>query len=190
MNSGCSSHSLPKRQRIEAYLDRLFGYAFSLTKDRDSAQDLVQTCVLKSLSAERIPIDEPAYRAWLFKILRNTFRDDIRKQRMGTLTFEELDQCDDGHRNNTFDLDVSSVDQKLINTLAVRKGLMQMSLEHREVLVVIDLAGFSYKEAACLLQVPVGTVMSRLSRARQALLQALTKRRTRGFPLRIVRSGR
>ncbi len=190
MSPDCSSHNLPKRQRIEAYLDRLFGYAFSLTKDRDSAQDLVQTCVLKSLSAERIPVDEPAYRAWLFKILRNTFRDDIRRQRSGTLAFEELDESYDGNRNNSADLGVSSVDQTLINTLAVRKGLMQMSLEHREVLVVIDLAGFSYKEAACLLQVPVGTVMSRLSRARKALLQELTKRQVRRFPLRIVRSGR
>jgi RNA polymerase sigma-70 factor (ECF subfamily) len=190
MDIDCSSHSSPKRQRVEAYLDRLFGYAFSLTKDRDSAQDLVQTCVLKSLSAERIPVDEPAYRAWLFKILRNTFRDDIRRQRTGTLVFEALDEGDDGDRNNTSGLDVSSVDQRLIDTLAVRKGLMQMSLEHREVLVVIDLAGFSYKEAACLLQVPVGTVMSRLCRARKALLQALTKRQVRRFPLRIVRSGR
>ncbi len=190
MNSDCSSHGLPKRQRIETYLDRLFGYAFSLTKDRDSAQDLVQTCVLKCLSAERIPVDEPAYRAWLFKILRNTFRDDLRRQRNGTLAYEGLGENDNGDRNNTSDLDVSSVDERLINTLAVRKGLMQMSLEHREVLVVIDLAGFSYKEAACLLQVPVGTVMSRLSRARKAMLQELTKRQVRRFPLRIVRSGR
>lgn len=190
MNFDCSSHSLPKRQRIEAYLDRLFGYAFSLTKDRDSAQDLVQNCVLKSLSAQRMPIDEPAYRAWLFKILRNTFRDDMRRQRSGAAVFEELDESHGGNRNNTLDSNVSSVDQRLIDTLAVRRGLMQMSLEHREVLVVVDMAGFSYKEAACLLQVPVGTVMSRLSRARQALLQALTPRQRRRFPLRLVRSGR
>ncbi len=190
MNPDCSANNLPKRQRIEAYLDRLFGYAFSLTKDRDSAQDLVQTCVLKALCAERIPVDEPAYRAWLFKILRNAFHDDIRRRRIGTQAFEELDEGDDGNRNNTSDSDVSSIDQRLINTLTVRRGLLQMSLEHREVLVAVDLAGFSYKEAACLLQVPVGTVMSRLSRARTALLQALSKRHVRRFPLRIVRSGK
>ncbi len=190
MTADCSSNNLPKRQRVEAYLDRLFGYAFSLTKDRDSAQDLVQSCVLKSLSAERVPVDEPAYRAWLFKILRNTFCDELRRQRNGIVAYDELDENEDADRNNTCELDVSSVDQKLINTLAVRKGLTQMSLEHREVLVVIDLAGFSYKEAACLLQVPVGTVMSRLSRARKSLLQVLTKRQARRFPLRIVGSGR
>ena len=188
MDSDCSSRNLPRRQRIEAYLDRLFGYAFSLSNDRDRAQDLVQTCVLKSLSAERIPIDEPAYRAWLFKILRNTFWDDLRKQRDNVLSLDDNDQGEEKNRNNVSGLNVSTFDQSLINTLAVRKVLTQLNRKHREVLVLIDLAGFSYKEAACLLKVPAGTVMSRLSRARKEMLHQLTKRNVRRFPLRIVRS--
>ncbi len=188
MDYDCSSHGLPKRQRLEAYLGRLFGYAFSLTKDRDRAQDLVQTCALKSLSAERVPVDEPAYRAWLFKILRNAFHDEMRKKSIGVVVVDEIDYDEDFDRNNSPEINVYSIEQKMINTLAVRKALLQIKLEHRELLVLVDLAGFSYKEAACLLQIPVGTVMSRLSRARKALIDQLSKRQARRFPLRIVKS--
>ncbi len=188
MNYDCSSHGLPKRQRLESYLDRLFGYAFSLTKDRERAQDLVQICALKSLSAERVPVDEPAYRAWLFKILRNAFHDEVRKKSAAEIVVDELDGDGEFNRNNSQGLDVSSVEQKLINTLAVRKALLKIRLEYREILVLVDLAGFSYKETACLLGIPAGTVMSRLSRARKALLDELSRRQSRRLPLRIVRS--
>ena len=64
--------------RIEAYLDRLFGYALSLVGERDEARELVQICALKALSAHKVPNDEPAYRAWLFRIQRNVFIDQRR----------------------------------------------------------------------------------------------------------------
>jgi len=53
------------RRRIEPYLDRLYGYALSLTPHPEQAHDLVQTCALKALVAKQVPLDEPAYRSWL-----------------------------------------------------------------------------------------------------------------------------
>ena len=79
------------QQRIEAYLDRLYGYAFNLTNDREYARDLVQTCAVKALTAKKIPIDEPAYRAWLFKILRNAYRDELRKNVGDTISLDQVD---------------------------------------------------------------------------------------------------
>ncbi len=61
---------------IEGYLKRLYGYAFALCGDAHEAQDLVQQC-----AARRVPEDEPAYRAWLFRILRNEFLDRRRRHK-------------------------------------------------------------------------------------------------------------
>jgi len=66
---------MTERPRIEAYLRRLYGYAVSLAGNHHQAEDLVQECALRALTAKNVPGDEPAYRAWLFRILRNAFVD-------------------------------------------------------------------------------------------------------------------
>jgi RNA polymerase sigma-70 factor (ECF subfamily) len=146
------------------YLPRLFGYAVSLTLDRDAARDLVQDCALKALEARRVPADEPAFRAWLFTIVRNAFLDG--RRRLDRSPEVEIEDHDDaafagGH------------DDSLINAISVRVGMTRLSREHREILALIDVAGFSYGEAATVLDVPAGTVMSRVSRARRALLKSV-----------------
>jgi len=180
------------RHRIEAYLDRLFGYALSLAIQPDQAHDLVQTCALKALSAKNIPSDEPAYCTWLFRILRNTFLDEQRKRHNDMSVWDELDQEAKGggnSGNNICSLDVSSVEERMLNVLAVREGLKRIGVAHREVLVLVDVVGFSYKEVADMLKVPLGTVMSRVSRARKRLLQELDGKAVQPRHLRIVRRG-
>lgn len=143
------------------------GYALSLANDRDSAQDLVQECVLRALTTRRVPNDEPAYRAWLFRILRNAFIDQMRR------SSREADG-----RLKEPDIDSSVVwnyDEQLISALTVKTGLSRLTTPHREIIALVDLAGFSYSEAAALLGVPQGTVMSRLARARLALLDRITE---------------
>ena len=66
--------------RIEPSLARLYLYAFSLCREEEMARDLVQQCALRALSARKVPRDEPAYRAWLFTILRNTLIDETRRR--------------------------------------------------------------------------------------------------------------
>jgi RNA polymerase sigma-70 factor (ECF subfamily) len=152
-----------RRQRIEAYLERLFGYAVSLTQDRDKARDLVQDCALKALSAAREPRDDPAYRAWLFRILRNTFVDSQRKH--GELL---LDDTPEGVGESPSDPHLG--DRHMIDVLTVRLGMAKLSPAHREIIALVDLGGLTYGEAADVLNIAHGTVMSRLARARQALL--------------------
>jgi RNA polymerase sigma-70 factor (ECF subfamily) len=158
------------RQRVEHYLRRLYGYAFSLTHEPDAAQELLHETVVKALAAKTVPGDEPAYRAWLFRILRNAFIDRYRRQR-------ELDRAvvpggdEDGmwaHGSETQE----------VNALAVRLAFRQLPVNHREILGLIDVSGLTYTEAADLLQVPVGTVMSRISRARAALYNAMAETRS------------
>lgn len=160
--------------RLEPYLGRLFGYAFSLANERDLARELVQDCMVKALAARRAPNDEPAYRAWLFRILRNAAIDRLRNGGPPTLC---LDDCSDLPEPAS-----RRIEESLINRLTVRNGLAQLSGAHREIIALIDIAGFSYGEAADLLQVPEGTVMSRLCRARRALLAAISRDNIHSLP--------
>ena len=171
----------PRRSHLEGYLGRLFGYALSLTNDREQARDLVQECALKALAAKRVPADRAAYRAWLFRILRNAFLD--RRRRVGqhgpSVQIEEAE---------TLNGEIWHSDDRLISAITVRLGMAKLSRSHREVLAAVDMVGFSYAEAAEFLRVPVGTVMSRVSRARQALLVCMGESKVRPFPVEMRRA--
>ena len=170
--------SMSKRHdRLARYLGGLYAYAVSLCRDRDEARDLVQGCAEKALSARNVPGDDAAYRAWLFRILRNHFIDQKRAA-------VELDRLDED--SATPAMDRWQYEESLVNTLTVRRGIDRLRLEHREVLALVDMAGFTYAEAAALIEVPVGTVMSRLSRARRALLARIASDNLRSLPRRAV----
>ncbi|HEY5789359.1 MAG TPA: RNA polymerase sigma factor, partial [Gammaproteobacteria bacterium] len=166
--------------------DRLYGYAVHLAGGSDDARELVQVCALKALAARNIPGDERAYRSWLFRILRNSWFDECRRRRRQPLSWDSLEKAKDTPGNETWLPDVSTVEKRLFNRLAVREGLARLGAEHREVLVLVDMAGFSYQDTAELLEVPIGTVMSRVSRARRRLLQALEEPAVRPLRLRLV----
>lgn len=149
--------------RIENYLTRLYGYAISLSRDPETAKDLVQQCAVKSLAAKSVPTDESAYRAWLFVILRNGFVDHVRRNRLTDDLFEP--ELPDEPR-----MEYWQGDERLINVLNVKQAMGRLRPRDREIIGLVDLAGLSYAEAARIVDVPTGTVMSRISRARARLL--------------------
>jgi RNA polymerase sigma-70 factor (ECF subfamily) len=171
-----SANIVANEARIEPYLKRLFGYAFSLSRDRHRAEDLVQECALRALSARNMPVDEPAYKSWLFRILKNAFIDHLRR-----------DHTAAGHL-----VDAGSVehvefwqgDERFITTLTVKIEMEKLPPTQQEILGLIDIAGLSYAEAALSLGVPVGTVMSRISRARRALLEAVSLSNVHELPVK------
>ncbi|GMQ74795.1 MAG: RNA polymerase sigma factor [Gammaproteobacteria bacterium] len=171
---------MKRGQRIEAYLDRLYCWGLSLANDREDALDLLQDCAVKALSARQVPKDEAAYRAWLFKILRNTFIDGVRRKRGDVEPLDETYMVE----HDRF----ASLESSLINELTVRNALRSLPGVHREVLTLVDVSGFTYSEAADLLEIPVGTVMSRVSRARAKLLTVISDQRPRPVPLRFAGS--
>ena len=86
---------MPKvSRRIEPYLDRLYGYALSLAGDPQDAMDLVQECAARAIAARRVPEEDSAYRAWLFRILRNHFLDGIRRLRHEPQAMADMDEAD------------------------------------------------------------------------------------------------
>jgi len=163
-----------KRARIEPYLKRLYGYAFSLAGDRHRAEDLVQECAIRALAAKNAPVDEPAYRAWLFRILKHAFFDRRRRDRVAA------EVPDDGNFSGT--MEFWQGDERFISVLTVKLEMAKLPPRQREILALIDIAGLSYAEAANFLEVPVGTIMSRISRARRALLAAVTASNVHELP--------
>lgn len=153
---------------LTALLPRLFAFARSMLGDRDTARDLVQEAVSRALAAQRVPDEPPAYRAWMFRILRNAALDEIRRRQRPV--------PEDFATANLW-----SFDDANIAKITVEQGLAALPPAHREIICLIDIAGFSYGEAADLLQVPVGTVMSRIARARGALLAAIDSNNLRTF---------
>jgi len=164
------------RRRIEDYVPRLYGYAFSLSGDVHDSHDLVQETVVKALKSARVPEDEPAYRAWLFTILRNSWFDIVRRRsRRLEVVGVDADYAAVG-------ASVWAHDDSLISALTVKLCLTKLSPAHREVLGLVDVSGFSYGEAAEILAVPVGTVTSRVARARNAMLEHLAGGNVHEFP--------
>ncbi|MEM7224782.1 MAG: RNA polymerase sigma factor [Pseudomonadota bacterium] len=163
--------------RLTRHLGRLYGYAISLCQDPEEAKGLVQECALKALAARNPPDDPAAHRAWLFKILRNGFLDRLRRKAVRESAAELI-------AAEQVPGEYWAADERLISVLTVKLELARLPQSHREIIGLIDIAGLSYGEAAEALEVPAGTVMSRISRARAALMAAIAEGPVRVLPLK------
>jgi RNA polymerase sigma-70 factor, ECF subfamily len=162
------------RESALQYLDGLYGYAMTLTRNRAEAEDLVQETYVRAINAfERLRPDSNL-KSWLFTILRNVhlnqIRDGLSKSRV-----VEMDESADSPRELE---DKSSKDPLVLYLTKVRQGDVRKAIEklpdaYREVIVLREFEELSYEEIAQVLDCPCGTVMSRLSRARERLKEML-----------------
>lgn len=152
------------RQKLEQHRLRLYRIAYSWTHQRALADDLVQETLAKALTKSAQLRDPTAGDAWLYSILANCFRDHFRRQR-------NTESVDDVELVQESTPESESSDNEVVRQ--VRAAMAQLSTGQRQVLTLVDLEGFSYVEVAHVLNVPIGTVMSRLCRARAALKQIL-----------------
>ena len=151
------------------YLDAAHNLARYLMRDAYEAEDAVQEAFLRAIRhfGGFRGVDG---RAWLLSIVRNVCFTQLRRRRSGGENIEFHEEI------HSQDVELSAPEADLANTIAaesVREGLSQLAAEFREVLVLRELEGLSYKEIAQVAGVPMGTVMSRLARARKQLLLAL-----------------
>ena len=151
--------------------DQLFNLAHWLTGDRTDAEDLLQETYAKALKGFRSFEEGTNVRSWMFKILRNTFLTSLTglKVQNTVLLEDEFDGMDISAHNITPEVLLL----KLENSRSVLSALAELPIPYREMVLLSDMEELSYKEIAQILAVPIGTVMSRLSRGRKMLRQAL-----------------
>lgn len=151
------------REQLAGLLPRLRRFGRTLTRDRDDADDLVQTALEKALN--RTGQWQPGTRldSWMFRIMQNAWIDETRSRERRGRTFVPEEEGEH--------VGVCTTDAQ-VDALAVRKAVAQLNDDQRAVVGLVLVEGLPYKEAAEVLGVPIGTLTSRLARAREAL-QAL-----------------
>ena len=151
------------------HIDGLYSYAMALSRNRSDAEDLVQETYVRAIPAAERLRKESNVKSWLFTILRNIWLNQLRNTKGAVqMSGADIDQFLSESAGAT----TSDVHSQLVTRLEqerVRHAILQLSDEFREVIMLREYEGLSYQEIAALLNCPIGTVMSRLGRARSKL---------------------
>lgn len=165
---------------VDRLMDRLYGTALRLTRNGSDAEDLVAEALTRAWSKLDTLADPQSFEKWVFRILVNTFIDEQRRRRARPV--EEAPEGDTeafslfDRLHQPFLLWWGNPEQRLLDKLLredIEEALDGLPEEYRVVVVAVEIWGFSYAEAAEMLDIPVGTVRSRLNRGRSMLQRAL-----------------
>lgn len=179
---GLFGPSASHRRNVEASRDTLYRLAYSWCHDAALADDLVQETLLLALDRAQQLREPERLKSWLCAILANRLRDHFRRVR-GHEDIDELDEAVLAH-----DETPETAREGMQLAERVRAEVARLPLGQRQVLTLVDLGEYSYAEVAEILQVPIGTVMSRLCRARAQLREKLLDAAPQaGERLRVVR---
>jgi len=160
------------------YRDQLFKSALRMTRSVEDAEDLLQETYLKAFKYYGRFAEGTNFKAWLFKIMKNTFINSYRKKKLQPpkVDFDEIQEGLEEtivEQANASLVDPESWLMSVEMDHEVREALLSLPHDYKMVVLFADLEGFAYKEIAEILAVPVGTVMSRLYRGRRMLEKAL-----------------
>lgn len=160
------------------HIDAMYNFAYRLVMDEDDANDLVQDSFLKAYRFFDYYEQGTNAKAWLFRIVRNSFINDYRKKskRPASVDYNEVEEyynSDDEGTSLTVDLRSETVKQKMGDEVV--NAVNSLPADFRMVIVLCDIEGFTYEEMAKILDIPIGTVRSRLHRARNVLKEKLNK---------------
>ncbi len=166
------------------FRDQLYKSALRMTRSAEDAEDLIQETFLKAFKYYGRFSEGTNLKAWLFKIMKNTFINTYRKRKLQP-TKVDFDDVREGLEKTLLDSPAALAANPEEGFLSeeidheVRETLVSLPYDYKMVVLLADLEGFSYKEIAEILEVPVGTVMSRLYRGRRMLERALLSFGTR-----------
>ena len=186
------SHSLVNAKRIfekefMPHLDAMYNFALKLTGDEDDAQDLVQDTCLKAYRFVNSFEPGTYAKAWLFRILKNSFINDYRKKSRGPskVEFEWVEQSILGEDEAAEPAYYADLQAETVNDMLgdeITAALQSLPVDFRMIIILCDLEEFSYEEMAKILDIPIGTVRSRLHRARALLKTKLVHyAKTKGY---------
>ena len=151
--------------------DQLYNFAHWLTQNRDEAEDLVQETYVKALKGFSSFHMGTNFRAWMYRILRNTFLTSRTGLRVSSTV--PLDSEEDGPELAVENETPEAILLQRSNSQLVQGAVENLPVHYREILLLCEVEEMSYQEISETLSIPIGTVMSRLSRARKTLRDAL-----------------
>jgi len=165
-------------QEFMPHINSMYNFAYRLTLDGDDAKDLLQDTYLKAFRFIDSFQQGTNAKAWLFRILKNSFINDYRKKSKepSKVDYQEVEtfyNSDDVDRQITPDLRVESLQDMIGDEISI--ALNSLDVDFRTVIILCDLEGFKYEEMAKILDIPIGTVRSRLHRARNLLKEKLSE---------------
>jgi RNA polymerase sigma-70 factor (ECF subfamily) len=155
----------------------MYNFAFRLTNDEDDANDLLQDTYMKAFRFINSFQEGTNAKAWLFRILKNSFINDYRKKSKepSKVDYQEVEavynSTEDAEYESTTDLRIEAVQDMIGDEVAM--ALNGLPVDFRTVIILCDIEGFTYEEMAKILDIPIGTVRSRLHRARNLLKEKL-----------------
>ena len=160
------------------HINAMYNFGYRLTLERDDAKDLVQDTYFKAYRFIESFQKGTNAKAWLFRILKNSFINDYRKKTKepSKVDYQEVEtyyNSEDVQQQITPDLRVDSLKDMIGDEIS--NALNSLDVDFRTVIILCDLEGFKYEEMAKILDIPIGTVRSRLHRARQLLKDKLSK---------------
>ena len=163
-------------QAVVQHIPRLRRYARALVGDRYSADDLVQDTLERACNKLHLWRPGSDMRAWLFSIMHNVFVNQVRSRRHEVdVRVEDLPQ-----------IAVRATQGQSLELADVDRALRTLPAEQREVVLLVSIEEFTYEEVSRALDIPIGTVMSRLSRGRERLRQVMSGAHG-GVPLKVVK---
>lgn len=161
------------------HINAMYNFAYRLVFDEDEANDLVQDSFLKAYRFFDYYEQGTNAKAWLFRIVRNNFINDYRKKskRPASVDYNEVEEFynsgDDESTSLTVDLRQETVKQKMGDEVV--NAINSLPPEFRMAIILSDIEDFTYEEMSKILDIPLGTVRSRLHRARNVLKEKLNK---------------
>ncbi len=164
-------------QEFYPQADALLSFAYGLTRNEADANDLVQETYLKAFRFIDSYLEGTNAKAWLFRILKNAFINNYRKKskRPTQVDFEDLvniHQEEDTALNSYVDLREDIYERIIGDEVTI--AISNLSVDYRTVLLLCDIEGFTYEEISKIIDIPIGTVRSRLFRARNLLKKELS----------------
>ncbi|MEQ9405225.1 MAG: sigma-70 family RNA polymerase sigma factor [Cyclobacteriaceae bacterium] len=171
------------RKKVEVFdgefmphIDSMYNFAYRLTFDEDDAKDLVQDTYMKAFRFISSFQEGTNAKAWLYRILKNSFINDYRKKskQPAKVDYQEVEQfynSEDTPKDATVDLRLETTKDMIGDEIS--NALNSLAIDFRTVIILCDLEGFTYEEMAKILDIPIGTVRSRLHRARNLLREKL-----------------
>ena len=165
------------REALLGFLDALYGYGMTLTRNPTEAEDLVQDTYMQAATHCEGLRPDSNVKAWLFTIMRNRWLKQLRHTACGP-EFVALDESAMERWMLDSEQEPGRLCERIWERDEIRTALGELPIRQREIILLRDIEGFSYKELADMLECPVGTIMSRLSRARARFKELLVNRRS------------